>query len=216
MSTIQDRTVLGPSLAGTLMAPEEFDAVEEWDELYVYELINGVLIVTPPPSEGERGPNDLLGRLLWDYQQEHPEGSAMNYTLWEHTVVTRKNRRRADRVIWAGLGRVPNVRSDLPTIVVEFVSVDRRDRIRDYEVKREEYREIAIAEYWIIDRYRRLMTVVRQPSEDPPELIVRENEIYTTSLLPGFELPLARLFAEADMLERAQEDSREGEAPAEP
>ena len=95
---------LGPELAGSLMTPEEFDAAEVGDELYDYQLIHGVLVVTPPPAEGERSQNDLLGQLLRNYGDHHPRGAALNYTLTEHTVVTAGNRRRADRVIWAGLG----------------------------------------------------------------------------------------------------------------
>lgn len=206
MSTAKQSLVLGPDLAGTLMSPDEFDACEEWVEGYRYELINGVLIVTPPPSEGERGPNDLLGQMLRNYQGQHPQGSALNYTLPEHTVATLKNRRRVDRAIWAGLGRVPNVRRNVPTIAVEFVSSRRRDRVRDYDAKRGEYGEIGIAEYWIIDRFRRTMTAVRYTGRPAKEEIVAEAELYTTDLLPGFELPVARLFVEADMLEEARED----------
>ena len=62
---------LSPELAGTLMTPEEFDAAEECEEGYNYELINGVLVVSPPPLEGERGPNDYLGYLLRSYQEHH-------------------------------------------------------------------------------------------------------------------------------------------------
>lgn len=35
--------VLSLELAGTRMTPEEFDAVEEWDEQYNYELNHGIL-----------------------------------------------------------------------------------------------------------------------------------------------------------------------------
>jgi len=204
MSTVQEELRLGPEMAGSLMSAEEFDAAEDVDELYVYELIHGVLIVTPPPSEGERGPNELLGNWLYVYRHQHPRGSSLDYTLTEHHVQTLNNRRRADRVIWAGLGRVPNVRRELPTIVIEFVSAGRRSRQRDYEAKRDGYREAGIAEYWVIDRFRRQMTVYRQPAADTPRVVVRESEVYTTPLLPGFELPLSRLLAEADMLERGE------------
>ena len=210
MSTVQEELFLGPELAGSLMTAEEFDAAEDVDELYVYELIHGVLIVTPPPSEGERGPNELLGNWLYVYRHRHPQGSSLDYTLTEHSVQTLDNRRRADRVIWAGLGRVPNVRRELPTIVIEFVSAGRRSRQRDYEAKRDEYREAGIAEYWVIDRFRRQMTVFRQPTADVSKLVVREGEVYTTPLLPGFELPLTRLLAEADMLAQAELDDPEG------
>jgi Uma2 family endonuclease len=208
MSTAQKGLFLGPELAGAFLTPEEFDAVEDCDEAYVYELINGVLVVTPPPAEGERGPNELLAYLLRTYREEHPEGKALDYTLPEHTVKAGKNRRRADRVIWAGLGRVPDVRSDPPTIVIEHVSKGRRDRKRDYEAKREEYLALGVAEYWVIDRFRRILTVYTGSAGRPDERVVSETETYTTPLLPGFALPLARLLAEADMLERARKGRR--------
>ena len=199
MSVVQDQLVLGPELAGTLMTPREFDAVEECDELFVYELIHGVLVVNPPPTELERGPNELLGQLLFNYRERHPQGVAMNYTLYAHSIPTEGSRRRADRVIWTGLGRMPNVRRDLPSIVVEFVSVGKRNRARDYEAKRDEYLAAGVLEYWVIDRFRRQMTVFRH---DGSRAGVAESETFRTPLLPGFELPLSRLLAEADLLEQ--------------
>ena len=47
-----------------LMTPEEFDAATDFDAVYSYELIHGVLIVDPPPGESGRDPNDELGNLL--------------------------------------------------------------------------------------------------------------------------------------------------------
>ncbi len=98
---------LMPELAGILLSPEEFDAVEECDELYNYELVHGVLIVAPPPAVGERAPNDQLGHLLRSYKEQHPQGDALDLTLPEHLIRTPDSRRRADRVIWTGLGRLP-------------------------------------------------------------------------------------------------------------
>jgi Uma2 family endonuclease len=199
MSTVAPpRLVLGPNLAGIFLSPQEFDAIEEADRDYRYELINGRLIVTPPPLEAERGPNEELGRLLLNYRDGHPHGSTLDDTLPEQTVVTRSNRRRADRVIWTGLGRQPDPRRDLPSIVAEWVSESKRDWKRDYIEKAQEYREIGIVEYWIFDRFRRTLTVCRGTPESPEELLVREDEVYRTPLLPGFELPLGKLLAVAD------------------
>ncbi len=108
------------------------------------------------------------------------------------------NRRRADRVIWAGLGRRPDPKVDVPTIAVEFVSAGKRDRHRDYVEKRAEYLAAGVAEYWVIDRFRRIMTVYRRPPAEPSEVVVPEAGTYRTDLLPGFELPLARLLSVAD------------------
>jgi Uma2 family endonuclease len=189
---------LGPASAGVPMTPEEFDAVDEWDENYRYELIHGVLVVSPLPLEQEADPNDDLGYLLRHYRRNHPQGSALDKTLPERFVRTQTSRRRADRVIWAGLGRRPDPKLDVPTIVAEFVSEGKRNYKRDYEEKRREYREIGVIEYWIIDRFQRTMSVFSNQPGVAPTRVVAATETYQTPLLPGFELPLATLLAAAD------------------
>lgn len=199
MSSVELVEIYGAQSSGTLMTPEEFDTAEDWDELFVYELINGVLIVNPPPSAAERGPNELLGFLLRLYQDQHPQGRSLDYTLPENTIPSSQNRRRADRVIWAGLGRMPDVQHDPPTIVVEFVSKGLRNRQRDYHAKRTEYMELSVAEYWLIDRFRRTMTIViMTENKQYQERTLSESDVISTGQLPGFEVPLAKLMAEAD------------------
>jgi len=188
-------TVIGPERNGTLMTAEEFDAAEEWDEDYAYELIRGVLIVSPAALPAERGPNAILVQLLLNYREQHPEGAALDATLDEHTIKTPTGRRRADRVIWTGLGRTPDWRADVPSIVVEFVSSGKRNRRRDYVEKRDEYAAIGVREYWVIDRFRATLTCFHGGEA---EVIVPRDGIHRTPLLPGFELPLVRLLDEAD------------------
>ena len=96
------------------MTPEEFDAVTDYDDRFVYELIHGVLIVSPLPGESERDPNEELGFLLRIYQYQHPQGTALDKTLTEQYIALPDSRRRADRVIWVGLGRVPNPQKRRP------------------------------------------------------------------------------------------------------
>lgn len=209
MSTVQvkrkrkkgRKIVLGPDWNGAILTPDEFDAVDEYDDNYTYELVHGVVVVNPIPLESEVGPNEMLGHWLLVYKETHPQGSALNLSLPERYIRTKDSRRRADRVIWAGLGRLPNWKRELPTIAAEFVSRDKRDRHRDYVEKREEYMEIGIQEYWLFDRFERIMTVYRRSrSGRVREIVVREHETYTTPLLPGFELPLAKLLEVADQL----------------
>lgn len=192
--------VLGPHLNGIQMTPDEFDAVTEYDDRYGYELIDGVLIVNPPPLPQERGPNEILGHLLRTYQESHPQGLCLDDTLPEELVMVEGNRRRADRVIWAGLGRQPKPKDDTPTIVVEFVSEGRRSWRRDYLEKRDEYLAAGVVEYWVIDRFDRKMTVYRKSDNKRgwQQKTVQEHDVYRPQLLPGFELPLARILAVAD------------------
>lgn len=178
------------------MTLDEFDRAD-FEDGWRYELIHGVLIVSPIPLENESDPNEELGHWLRGYGESHPEGKALDATLGERTVKTPLNRRRADRVIWAGLGRLPG-RKEVPTIIVEFVSSGKRDRTRDYEEKRDEYLAIGVKEYWVIDRFEHTMTVFTWQLGEVRTQVFRKSQTYTTKLLPGFALSLTRLFAVAD------------------
>jgi Uma2 family endonuclease len=149
---VEDRR-LGPRSAGVVMTPEEFDAIDDYDPSYCYELIHGVLVVSPIPSPEETGPNELLGHLLMEYKEHHPQGSALDSTLAQQYVAVAGGRRLADRLIWAGLGRQPRPRRDPATIAAEFVSPGSRNRKRDYQDKRRDYAVTGMAEYWIIARF---------------------------------------------------------------
>src|SRR5689334_12093797 len=99
MSTAERKTArtlpgIGPRSAGITMTTEEFDAITRYDDRYRYELIRGILVVSPRPSVQEVGPNEELARLLGNYREDHPQGSALDATLPERYIET-TNRRRA-------------------------------------------------------------------------------------------------------------------------
>ena len=202
------RVRYGPHSNGRLMSPAEFDRAKAnaFEPHLRYEVVEGVLIVSPPAGAGQADPNDELGHWLRSYRDAHPNGSALDGTFGEGYVHMPTSRRIADRVIWTGLGRLPDPATDVPTIAVEFVSSRTRDRERDYVEKRREYLAVGVQEYWIIDRFSRRMTVARQGAagSEPSEIVVPADGIYTTPLLPGFELPLARLLELADNWSRAK------------
>src|SRR6478609_3738490 len=113
---VRRRARIGLRSAGLPITPEEFDAIPPaaFDDRYRYELIRGVLVVTPAVQDAEADPNDDLGHLLRTYQETNPEGSALDQTMPERTVPGTPNRRRCDRAIWAGLGRIPDTKKDVP------------------------------------------------------------------------------------------------------
>ena len=189
--------------SGVAMTAAEFDALPAryFDRNYRYEIIRGILIVSPSAGNGEVDPNEYLGYLLLSHQENHPQGQVVDVTLPKQTLPGGENRRRCDRAIWVGQGRIPNLETDFPAIVIEFVSRAKRDFIRDYEEKRDEYRQGGALEYWIIDRFRRIMTVHRfARGEGTVATVLTEPETgsYQTDLIPGFTLPLARLLGRAD------------------
>ncbi len=193
---------IGPRDAGMTMTLDEFERAE-YVRGYRYELIHGVLVVNPPPLEEERDSNEELGRWLRNYQEFHPQGKSLDLTLPEQNLRTIGQNRRPDRVMWVGLGRRPITRGpaskrDVPTIVVEFTSNRPADQRRDYVEKKNEYRDIGVQEYWIVDRFRRTMTVYRWRGQRWTKKTLKQSETYTTALLPGFELPLTKLLGMAD------------------
>ncbi len=187
---------VSPASNGMMMTGEEFDAIDDWIDGYRYELIHGVLVVSPPAGIGERSPNSYLAYLIYSFNESHENGAVVDDTVAEQEIKIGGNRRRMDRAIWVGLGHKIRPLEDVPTIAIEFVSKSSRDRRRDYVEKRREYAEAGVKEYWVIDRFARDMTVFRGMDET---LVVKEGECYSTPLMPGFELPLAKLFARAEL-----------------
>ena len=82
---------------------------------------------------------------------------------------------------------------------MEFVSEGKVNQDRDYVVKQAEYREIGVREYWVIDRFKRSLTVYKFGGEQDEVLLIPEGQKYAPALLPGFELDLARLLSFADL-----------------
>ncbi|MSR58976.1 MAG: Uma2 family endonuclease [Planctomycetaceae bacterium] len=190
-ATTRRQFVISRRHNGIRMSPEEFDSCEDFDELYSYELINGVLIVNAAPSRFETDPNEELGRWIRNFQELNP--GIVNKTLYEHYIYTDNSRRRADRLIWVGYGEAFDLDKDLPTIAVEFVSKRRRDQLRDYVDKRDEYLALGIAEYWVINRFDRTLNAFRRSAIGYETQIVGDQETYRPTLIPGFELPLGKL-----------------------
>ncbi len=189
--------VVGLNDNGRRMTIEEFDAIEDYDDEYRYELIEGILIVNAAPGPVEVDPNEELGFLLRLFAQQTP--GVIDKTISEQYIRTHRSRRRADRVIWIGLGHVPNIPQDIPTIAVEFLSAGRRSWQRDYVQKLEEYLAAGVKEYWLFDRFRRHLAVFRPKTEGGVETTVATaGMVYATPLLPGFELSIDRLLKCAD------------------
>jgi len=78
----------------------------------------------------------------------------------------------------------------IPTLVVEILSPS--DTIEDVNEKIDAYLTARVPLVWIIDPYRRTITVHQPDSE--PELFNIRDELSAEPHLPGFRVPVARLF----------------------
>ena len=185
---------LGPRCNGMSMTRAEFWEHDDWTPGYRYELVRNVLVVNPRPDIGERVANDALSHWLRTYRDCHENGWTLDETLPWHLIDSEDCQRIVDRAIWTGCGAALDPIVDVPTIVIDIVSRRNRDRQRDYIEKRDEYRAIGVREYWVIDRFRRCLTVCTETDEQT----IDSDGIHTTPLLPGFELSVSRILAIAD------------------
>ena len=94
--------------------------------------------------------------------------------------------------------RGPVAKRDIPTIIVEFPSSRPADQRRDYVEKEAEYRDLGVREYWMIDRFRRQMTVYSRVDSKWKRRALAENDTYRTDIVPSFDLPIGKLLGFAD------------------
>lgn len=83
-------------------------------------------------------------------------------------------------------------------LVMEVVSDDRKDHVRDYETKLVDYAEAKVPEYWIIDPERKVVLVHHL---DGDQYVIHgefaSGQQATSTVLAGFSIDVSDLFAAA-------------------
>ena len=189
---------IGPVDHGRPIPYEDF-AAAEWQDGYQYELIDGILYVSPLANLPQGFVEDWIYSRLKEYMREHRQVINFVYNKCRVFVPGREDvtnpepdlaayhdfpvHRRIDDIRWEDVS---------PVLVVEIPSADDPDK--DFVRNLELYLQVpSIREYWILD--------TRQSAERPTLIVyrrrgrrwqrpitVRYGETYTTRLLPGFEL----------------------------
>jgi Uma2 family endonuclease len=170
---------------GASLTREEF-AEAEFDESMRYERVQGRLSVMAPAGEDHVSSWEPFRDALVVYKLQHRE--------IVHRVVTEawiaiggSIDRVADIAVYlkTGRGRIPQ---RVPELVFEIVSPGSEER--DYDEKREEYAQIGVQEYVIVDRSEHRVTVLRMADGMYVESVLGPADVYTTPLLPDLEIAL--------------------------
>jgi Uma2 family endonuclease len=163
-----------------------------------HELIDGEHYVTPSPNIRHQQISINLTLLIGNWLETHPRGRLFyapldvvfsNFDVVEPDLLYVSNER-------SNVLTVPNVQG-APDLVIEIGS--RGTRKRDETIKRRLYERSGVSEYWIVDPDIDVVRVYRRSADSfarPIELSCEAGDVLTTSLLPGLELPLARIFRE--------------------
>ncbi len=162
-----------------------------------HELIDGEHYVTASPNTKHQR---IVGRLfgaIWDYLKAHPIGEAFlapfdvvfsHFDVVEPDLLYITNE-RMEQILTA-----QHVKGS-PNLVIEVASPSTRSR--DETIKRRLYERAGVVEYWVVDPDVEVVRVYRRDDERfarPVELSLEARDVLTTTLFPGFELPLAKIF----------------------
>ena len=162
-----------------------------------HELIDGEHYVTPSPNTRHQQISGNLYLLVRAWLEEHSVGQVFyapydvvftQFDIVEPDLVYLSNERAA-QVITAQHAR------GVPELVIEIGSPSTRKR--DETIKRRLYERAGVSEYWVVDPEIDVIRVYRRGDAGfgrPAELSRDAGDVLTTSLLPGLELPLVRIF----------------------
>jgi len=163
-----------------------------------HELIDGEHYVTASPTMRHQQISMNLTLMIGSWLEAHPQGRLFyapfdvvfsKFDVVEPDVLYVSNER--SNVLTA-----PNVQG-APDLVIEIGSPSTRQR--DETIKRRLYERSNVVEYWIVDPDIEVVRVYRRSGDSfarPSELSREADDVLTTDLMPGLELPLARIFRE--------------------
>ncbi|HEX2516672.1 MAG TPA: Uma2 family endonuclease [Chloroflexota bacterium] len=162
-----------------------------------YELIDGELYVSTAPHYMHQYVCSRLITALNDWSRTAVEGEA---TGGPGLVFDRANAVIPD-VIWVRQSRFAQVHGgdgrlhQAPDLVIEVLSPGTINTARDRELKLGLYSLRQVPEYWIVDWQGCQVEVYRRAGDALAAITtLTESGVLTSPLLPGFALPLARLF----------------------
>ena len=182
--------MMGSMATATKLTYDDLAAMPE--DRNRYEIIDGELYVTPAPNlKHQIVVKKLLGALD-RFVYEHDLGLVImaptDVVLSPQDVVEPDvlfiSKSRNERL-------TPKNIQGAPDLAVEVLSESSRKT--DEITKRHLYERYGVTEYWVVDPEIDIVKVYRGGTR-VAELPLEQNDVLTTPLLPGFEIPLVKIF----------------------
>ena len=177
------------------MTLDEYLALEgEYLRDAVWELVDGVLTKMAAPSVEHQILIYLLCRFLHDHLPA--AGQRAGVALLGVGIALSQFRVPVPDLVYIRAERMPiitnRIVNGIPDIVVEALSYD---RAKDLTRNRQWYAAAGIPEYWILDPAHDTLTILQLADGRYTErAVLTAADTLTTPALPGFALPLTRLF----------------------
>jgi Uma2 family endonuclease len=172
------------------------DFVQFPDDGLRHELIDGEHYVTASPNTKHQRISINFTVLIGSWLEHHPIGELFHapfdvvfsqFDVVEPDLLYLSNARAADAL-------TPLHVRGVPELVIEIGSPGTRKR--DETIKRRLYERAGVSEYWIVDPEIDAVRVYRREGDGFGRVVdffADAGDVLTTSLLPGLEIPLARV-----------------------
>jgi Uma2 family endonuclease len=163
---------------------------------HLIELCGGRLQVLPMPTTGHQAMVASFWRLLNEFVSARKLGTALFAAL---PVRLSEGTFREPDVLFMRSENASRITEDYwigADLVVEVISKGRKGRDRDLRVKRKEYAEAGITEYWIVDPQEKEIVVLKL-SGAGYEVHGRfePGQRATSAMLPGFSVDVKEILA---------------------
>ena len=162
-----------------------------------HELIDGEHYVTPSPNLRHQEISGRFYLLIGTWLRDHPIGKLYYAPL--DVLFSRFDVVEPD-LLYVSNERAPALLADqhvtgAPDLVIEIASPGTRRR--DETIKKRLYERSNVTEYWVVDPDIDVVRIYRRAGSRyarPTELSAEADDVLTTPLLPGLEIPLSRVF----------------------
>jgi len=175
----------------------DVDALPD-DESHRHEIIDGELYVSRAAHWGhqETCAEVVISLGIWNRETRLGHvlvAPGLIFSQWDAVIPD---------VVWISRERLTAIEDDAghlqgaPELVVEVLSPGAENVRRDREAKLKLYSGRGVQEYWIVDwRARTVAVYRRQRAQLRLVFTLNPGDTLSSPLLPGFALPMARLFA---------------------
>lgn len=177
---------------GARLTADEFFQIP--DELTRYELVDGVVIVSPSPTARHQNIVGLIYHLLRVFAIENQSGLPfVELDIHLGKGPTGNDLVYRPEVSFLGKDKLKGLGNRVvgpPDVVVEVVSPGSKKL--DTVTKKNDYERCGVGEYWLIDPEAESMTFYRRDNDRFVE-IQPEADRFQSTAIPGFTLDLAQV-----------------------
>jgi len=188
--------ILNPDILSDVRLSIDEYLSADFPEGYRYELVGGVVMMSPIPDPSHDLVVVALNAQFVLYNARQPGVIAHISQRFAVVIPSRGTAREPDLGLYSpeeSPGRSGRTwRNATPMLVVEVISPGQENR--DYDDKRRDYWDAGVGEYWIADPQRKTLTVLTRQRAEWAEQVFAAGATYQPALLPGLDVVVDELF----------------------